>query len=203
MVGQMNSSHAPRLAPYVNPVVRPLLPAGARIGPDVLLTARERMSGLPHSAPMTLRERLGKREVISPFGETDWARNLRVAGKATIRRGRRSEEVTAVELGRRRRQRSYVRSSLRLRDERGPVSGSCAISIRLISSLPARLPRGGRCSSCANGALARHADKAGPILAAHWLLIARLTTLTFSCGAQAPGLSQGESAQRGDRLCSE
>jgi hypothetical protein len=48
---------------------------------------------------VTLCEHLGKRGVISAFGETDWARNLRAAGKATIRRGWWSEEVAAVELG--------------------------------------------------------------------------------------------------------
>jgi hypothetical protein len=38
--------------------------------------------------------------VISPFGEVNWVRNLRAAGRATITAGRRKEEVTAIELGR-------------------------------------------------------------------------------------------------------
>jgi hypothetical protein len=47
---------------------------------------------------VTLCEYAGRRGLISPFGETDWARNLRVAGQATISFRRRTEEVTAVEL---------------------------------------------------------------------------------------------------------
>jgi hypothetical protein len=47
---------------------------------------------------VTLCEYGGRRGLISPFGETDWARNLRAAGRATISIGRRQEEVTAVEL---------------------------------------------------------------------------------------------------------
>jgi hypothetical protein len=48
---------------------------------------------------VTLCENAGRRGFISPFGETDWVRNLRVAGHATIGVGRRAEEVTVVELG--------------------------------------------------------------------------------------------------------
>ena len=48
---------------------------------------------------MTLCENEGRRGLISPFGETDWVRNLRAAGRATLRLGRRVEEVAAVELG--------------------------------------------------------------------------------------------------------
>jgi hypothetical protein len=47
---------------------------------------------------VTLCEYGGRRGLISPFGETDWVRNLRAAGEATISIGRRREEVTAVEL---------------------------------------------------------------------------------------------------------
>src|SRR5207253_8321036 len=41
----------------------------------------------------------GRRGLTSPFGETNWARNLRAAGTATISFGRRRESVRAVELG--------------------------------------------------------------------------------------------------------
>lgn len=34
-----------------------------------------------------------------PFGEVNWVRNLRAAGRATITVRRRKEDVTAVELG--------------------------------------------------------------------------------------------------------
>lgn len=98
MTTPIKSSRVPWWVPYFNPIARRLLAHGVRIGPDVLLTVRGRKSGLPRSTPVTLCEYGGRRGLISPFGETDWARNLRAAGEATIGIGRRSEEVTAVEL---------------------------------------------------------------------------------------------------------
>ena len=47
---------------------------------------------------MTACENSGRCGLISPFGEVSWVRNLRAAGRATITVGRRTEEVTAVEL---------------------------------------------------------------------------------------------------------
>jgi deazaflavin-dependent oxidoreductase (nitroreductase family) len=69
------------------------------MGPEVLLTVRGRKSGLPRSTPVTICQHADRRGLISPFGETDWVRNLRAAGRATLTVGRRQEEVTAVELG--------------------------------------------------------------------------------------------------------
>jgi hypothetical protein len=40
----------------------------------------------------------GRRIVQSPYGEVDWVRNLRAAGKASLQRGRRIETVTVREL---------------------------------------------------------------------------------------------------------
>jgi deazaflavin-dependent oxidoreductase (nitroreductase family) len=70
------------------------------MGPNVLITIRGRTTGKPRTTPITIIETDGRRGLISPFGETDWVRNLRAAGRATIRHGRRREEVTAVELSR-------------------------------------------------------------------------------------------------------
>jgi deazaflavin-dependent oxidoreductase (nitroreductase family) len=98
MAGQVTSTHVPCFASCIYLVVHLLLPAGVRIGPDALLTVRGRRNGLPRSTPLTLCERLGRRGLVRAFGETGWARNLRAAGEATIRRGRRKETVTAIEL---------------------------------------------------------------------------------------------------------
>jgi hypothetical protein len=49
---------------------------------------------------VTICENAGRRGLISPFGEVNWVRNLRAAGRATITLGRWQEEVMAVELGR-------------------------------------------------------------------------------------------------------
>lgn len=88
----------PRWVPYFNILARRMLALGLPIGPDVLLTVRGRKSGMPRSTPITLCENAGRRGLISPFGDTDWVRNLRAAGTATLTLGRRTEAVSAVEL---------------------------------------------------------------------------------------------------------
>lgn len=91
-------SKLPKWVPYFNAVAKPLLALGVPMGPDILLTVRGRRSGVPRTTPVTICEYGGRRGVISPFGETNWARNLRAAGRGTIRFGRRREEIRAVEL---------------------------------------------------------------------------------------------------------
>lgn len=99
MAAHERSTCVPSWVPFFNPIARLLLAAGVPMGPDVLLTVRGRKSGLPRTTPVAICECDGRRGVISPFGEVNWVRNLRAAGSATISVGRRSEEVTAVELG--------------------------------------------------------------------------------------------------------
>jgi deazaflavin-dependent oxidoreductase (nitroreductase family) len=93
------SKHLPRWVPLASAVSRPLLAAGIPLGPNVLVTVLGRNTGLPRTTPLTVIEHDGRRGLISPFGDAQWVRNLRVAGRATIRVGRRTEEVSAVELG--------------------------------------------------------------------------------------------------------
>jgi len=88
----------PRWVSYFNAIAKPLLSIGVPMGPDVLLTVRGRKSGLPRTTPVTICDYGGRRGLISSFGETNWVRNLRAAGTATIGRGRRREEIRAVEL---------------------------------------------------------------------------------------------------------
>jgi deazaflavin-dependent oxidoreductase (nitroreductase family) len=90
--------HLPWWVPYFNVVAKPLLALGVPMGPDVLLTVRGRRSGLPRTTPVTIGEYGGRRGFISPFGQSNWVRNLRVAGTGMIRFGRRREEIRAVEL---------------------------------------------------------------------------------------------------------
>jgi len=89
----------PSWVPFFNLLAKPLLKLGVPMGPDVLITVRGRKTGLPRTTPVTICEYGGRRGFISPFGETDWARNLRAAGIATISFGRRRESVRVVELG--------------------------------------------------------------------------------------------------------
>jgi deazaflavin-dependent oxidoreductase (nitroreductase family) len=91
--------HLPWWVPYFNRVAKPLLALGVPIGPDLLITVQGRKTGLPRTTPVTICEYGGRRGLISPFGETNWVRNLRATGTATIGFGRRRERVRAVELG--------------------------------------------------------------------------------------------------------
>src|SRR3989441_3443461 len=99
MGARVRSTRVPGWVPFFNYVTKPLLAAGVPMGPDVLLTIRGRKTGLPRTTPVTIAENAGRRGLISPFGEVNWVRNLRAAGRATISAGRRREEVSAVELG--------------------------------------------------------------------------------------------------------
>src|SRR5689334_5545125 len=98
----MRTMSAPAKAPSVvgllNPVARRVLGAGPLLGPNALITVRGRKSGQPRTTPVALVEINGRRWVIGTFGETNWVRNLRAAGEATLSVGRRREDVKANEL---------------------------------------------------------------------------------------------------------
>lgn len=86
-----------------NKIVELLLRAGVNIRPKgsmpmILLTVRGRKSGQPRTTPVVLVEQDGRRLLIGSFGQVNWVRNLRVAGEATLTRGRRSEAISVVEL---------------------------------------------------------------------------------------------------------
>src|SRR5215472_3512532 len=99
MAGQIRSARVPWFVPFFNPIARCLLAAGVPMGPNVLITVRGRKSGLPRTTPLTIVELSGRRWLMAPYGEVNWVRNLRTAGRATIIVRRRKEEVIAAELG--------------------------------------------------------------------------------------------------------
>jgi deazaflavin-dependent oxidoreductase (nitroreductase family) len=88
----------PRYVSLLSPVLRSLLLRGLPVGPNALVTIRGRTSGQPRTTPLAIIERDGRRWVWSPWGETQWVRNLRAAGSATVSRRGREEEVRATEL---------------------------------------------------------------------------------------------------------
>ena len=90
----------PRWIRFFNPAFKALLAAGVPMGPDVLLTVRGRKSGLPRSTPVAIAEIAGRDWLLSPFGDVDWAKNLRAAGHGTVGSGRRARPITAVALDR-------------------------------------------------------------------------------------------------------
>jgi deazaflavin-dependent oxidoreductase (nitroreductase family) len=75
-----------------------MLGIGFPMGPNGLITVRGRTSGEPRTTPVAFVDVEGRTWVQSPFGDVNWVRNLRAAGQATITVGKRSEEVSAVEL---------------------------------------------------------------------------------------------------------
>ena len=89
---------APRWVTFFGPIARFLLAAGIPMGPNALITIRGRKSGLPRTTPLAVIEVSGRRWIWAPWGEVQWVRNLRAAGRATITVRRRTEEVTATEL---------------------------------------------------------------------------------------------------------
>lgn len=64
----------------------------------VVLTVPGRKSGKPRTTPVTPLAVNGKRYVVEGFPGADWALNARAAGKATLQRGRHTEQVNVVEL---------------------------------------------------------------------------------------------------------
>jgi deazaflavin-dependent oxidoreductase (nitroreductase family) len=81
-----------------NPIVKFLLSAGVPLGPNGLITICGRKSGLPRTTPVAIIKASGRRWVWAPWGEVQWVRNLRAAGRATTTVRRQEEEVRATEL---------------------------------------------------------------------------------------------------------
>jgi deazaflavin-dependent oxidoreductase (nitroreductase family) len=98
MAVSVDRIRVPSLVNFFNPVARRLLRFGPLLGPNALITVRGRKSGLDRTTPVALVEIGRRRWVIGTFGEVNWVRNLRAAGRATLSVGRRQEEVLATEL---------------------------------------------------------------------------------------------------------
>ena len=92
------SGKAPGFVGAFNPIARRILKVGALLGPNALITIRGRTSGQPRTTPIALVNIGGRRWVVGTFGETNWVRNLRAAGEATLTVGRSIERVKAAEL---------------------------------------------------------------------------------------------------------
>jgi deazaflavin-dependent oxidoreductase (nitroreductase family) len=93
-----SKASVPGFVGFLNPLAERMLGIGIPLGPNALITVRGRKSGLDRTTPVALVEIEGRRWVIGTFGETNWVRNLRAAGQATLTAGRRTENVRAIEL---------------------------------------------------------------------------------------------------------
>lgn len=82
----------------VNRMVRTLNWLGVGSDCDCLLTVTGRKSGVPRTTPVTLVQDGSSRWLVAPYGEVEWVKNARVAGKVTLTHGRHSETVSLAEL---------------------------------------------------------------------------------------------------------
>ena len=66
----------------------------------IMLSVPGRRSGRWYSTPMVVLEHEGERYLVSYRGESEWARNLRAAGRGRLKRRseREPETISAVEL---------------------------------------------------------------------------------------------------------
>lgn len=81
-----------------NELVAKLTKMGVSILGSRVLTVVGRKSGEPRSTPVNLLTIDGVSYLVAARGETQWVRNLRVAGQGQLRVGRRDETFTYREL---------------------------------------------------------------------------------------------------------
>lgn len=82
----------------VNVLVKGLLRLGLGGRNTYLLSVCGRRSGRTYSTPVIVVEN-GERWLVAPYGEVSWVRNVRVAGGATLSRGRSREPIKVSEVG--------------------------------------------------------------------------------------------------------
>lgn len=81
-----------------NTMVQHLTRMGLSVWGSRVLSVRGRKTGELRSVPVNLLVIDGVRYLVAPRGETQWVRNLRVAGEGQLRVGRRVEDFEYREL---------------------------------------------------------------------------------------------------------
>lgn len=81
-----------------NRIVAGLTRLGISVWGSRVLEVAGRKTGEPRRTPVNLLTVGGTRYLVAPRGETQWVRNLRVAGNGRLLVGRRSEAFTATEI---------------------------------------------------------------------------------------------------------
>jgi deazaflavin-dependent oxidoreductase (nitroreductase family) len=100
----MNTESQPRyLEPnrstrIFNATVARLTRMGISVYGSRILAVRGRKSGEWRTTPVNPLSIDGQRYLVAPRGNTQWVRNMRVAGGGELRIGRRTEKFTAAEL---------------------------------------------------------------------------------------------------------
>jgi deazaflavin-dependent oxidoreductase (nitroreductase family) len=82
-----------------NRIVRGLTASGVSVWGSRVLAVKGRRSGQWRTVPVNLLSIEEDRFLVSPRGETEWVRNIRVAGGGELRLGRKVEPFAVEELG--------------------------------------------------------------------------------------------------------
>ena len=81
-----------------NPVVALLTRCGLPSAGSAILEVRGRISGQMRATPVNPLVLDGATYLIAPRGVTHWVRNIRAAGRATLRQGRTHRHIRVTEL---------------------------------------------------------------------------------------------------------
>ena len=81
-----------------NKAVASLTSMGVSVLGSRILAVRGRKSGEWRTTPVNLLVIDGQQYLVSPRGQTQWVRNLRVSHEGELRLGRRAEPFTATEI---------------------------------------------------------------------------------------------------------
>jgi deazaflavin-dependent oxidoreductase (nitroreductase family) len=133
-----SGSSAPPWVTVFTPIAKRLLGAGVPLGLNGLVTIRGRNSGVDRTTPIAIVTMSRGRWIWAPWGEVQWVRNLRVAGRARVTFRRRQEEVSATELDAEQRVAFF-------RDVLGPLARSIPFGrsfIRLVDGVDLDDPEG-------------------------------------------------------------
>jgi deazaflavin-dependent oxidoreductase (nitroreductase family) len=82
-----------------NATVELMTRLGLSVWGSRVLEVRGRTSGEPRRTPVNLLTVDGVQYLVAARGETQWVRNLRVAGEGALLIGRRRDAFTAIEVG--------------------------------------------------------------------------------------------------------
>jgi deazaflavin-dependent oxidoreductase (nitroreductase family) len=81
-----------------NPLISGLVKLGVSAKGAGVLSIRGRTTGEWRSTPVNPLTFEGEQYLVAPRGETQWVRNLRVAGAGRLQRGRHTNDFTAIEI---------------------------------------------------------------------------------------------------------
>jgi deazaflavin-dependent oxidoreductase (nitroreductase family) len=81
-----------------NRAINGLMALGISVAGSRVLEVKGRKSGQWRSIPVNLLELDGTRYLVAPRGNTQWVRNMRVAGGGRLKLGRKTEDFEATEV---------------------------------------------------------------------------------------------------------